>query len=819
MCEACVMEHLSDSSRQHIIIPYKDKSPATNYPKCPHHSQRHCNFYCYECDIPACYTCISSGKHHQHNISDIIWEVSSKTEDIKRDLNELENNIYFIYEEIASDIKANKVNLEKHSEKLTAAVTKQGEVLHREIDIIVNKQKSEIDDTKTKLMIALNQQEKEIKQKLSELDKSILNLKKILESCDVSLTSAYKSRNDEFRILPPKINVSLPESSFPNINIEKIHQMFGSLSTFSISREEHGYFYLKKIREYASRPPVKNLLDEPELITTIETGYIQISVACLSDEEIWTRGNVNIMKLFNLQGELLKSIQTRSGNKPRDLAVTKDGELVYTDTNSRTVNIVKNSQMQELIRLERWKPFNVCFSANGDILVTMDNDKTEQSRVVRYSGSTEKTIIQFDSEGVPLYSYDCLKYMSENRNLDICVADNGAKALVVVNQAGKLRFRYTGNPSSTTKLFEPLGITTDSQSQILTSDGINFYIHILDQDGQFLRYIENCHLNHPLGLCVDTRDNLFVVELLSGKGSVSCPPVKHLLDEPEIINTFDTGYTPLYSVSCLNNEEIWTCGYDKIMKLYNLQGKLLKSIQTKSGNMPYDIAVTRSGQLVYTDPGLRTVNILKIDQLQEVVRLQGWRPYNVCITSSGHLLIIMDSDNDKQSKIVRYSGFTEKQTIQFDSEGKPLYSSHLLKYISENRNLDICVADSGAKTLVVVNQEGKLRFRYTGHPSTDKGSFGPWGITTDSQSQILTADSDNHCIHILDQDGQFLRFIENCDLQRPILCVDTRDNLIVAEYYSGKVKKIKYMKQCFNDDDTMDTFVIGVLSSSQSYTI
>lgn len=84
--------------------------------------------------------------------------------------------------------------------------------------------------------------------------------------------------------------------------------------------------------------------------------------------------------------------------------------------------------------------------------------------------------------------------------------------------------------------------------------------------------------------------------LMNYQGSVSSLPDRLFIDEPRIITDLETDFCEenrLRTVCCLSDEEIWTCGNDNLIRLYDLEGELQTDIPTHSGNMPTDIAVTK----------------------------------------------------------------------------------------------------------------------------------------------------------------------------------------------------------------------------------
>lgn len=510
LCKDCIEIHVSDSSKVHKVVSLKQCLATLNYPKCGKHEDMRCELHCEQCKTSICAQCISSKEHKNHDIVDILKYFESKKEVLHNDLQELEESIFPNYQEIASKIPVHRADLSKNSQTLTTDFDKQGEEWHKEIENAIMKLKSDIEEMVNRHQAVLNKHEDEITVTITEIRQSIADLKKLQESKDICHVTEYESRNAEFQRLLPNINISLPNFTPQKIDRDQFLKKFGSLDQPAVS------FATKECSNTVQIPGAesstlsdKPLLDIPKVVTAFVTEYEELkSVAYLNDDEVWTCGDDNIITLYNIQGEQLNSVKTQSRKMPFDIAVKQNGILVYTVDENKTVNVAENTDTHRAISLSRWEPSGVCVTTSGDLLVVMYSWKNSQVKVVRYSGFASKQSYHYGERG-------SRGYVCENKNLDICASFNSE--IVVGSQAGKHRFTYSGPESATKKSFSFTGIATDSQCKILTIDDNNSCIHILDQNGTFLRFINNCGLRSPSNLGMDNNDNLLVTELNSGK--------------------------------------------------------------------------------------------------------------------------------------------------------------------------------------------------------------------------------------------------------------------------------------------------------------
>lgn len=528
LCKSCVGNHLDDDPGKHELVKYQDRNTALVLPTCDEHSSERCKNYCKECDKAVCPSCISSDSHERHKFLKISEKFVTKKEIIRKETQELEQAVYPAYKGIVEQAESNVMKLEEGYETLEQKIEKQRKKWHELIDTIVNKLKNENGDMKKKQLKALNEHLQKLKELLAEVRGTIDSNKDILNSSNVSKSLSYTSRNQSLKQFPAKLEVSVPCFLSQPMNSDVILEMFGVVTGFSISNQDGGYN-----PETQSKPAASSgkgidmeLINEPQIISIIETEIeYPENVACQRDGKIWIAGSKGKLKMFygvplnvsrlsfGVVGSsfALKELESETDECPKDIALTRSGDLIYGKKLQNVVNIARQNKTDELINLHDWGLLSFCTTSCGELLVAMTDDRKYRCRVVRFEGSKERQIIQYDHEGKPLYTSGMLrKYVKENQNGDICVADCNAGAVVVTDRAGKFRFRYTGSTLSQQEAqFRPVGITTDRQAHILVSDSLN--VHIVDMNGQFLCFL-NLVFNDPLRIATDSEDNLYVVE-------------------------------------------------------------------------------------------------------------------------------------------------------------------------------------------------------------------------------------------------------------------------------------------------------------------
>ena len=135
------------------------------------------------------------------------------------------------YEEIANEFEMHIVSLSEEYKKLITKMSQQREEIHREVDTSFNQMEEDVDEIKEQHHNILKKDLDEIKQFQSLMQQTLLALIEIDEFNKVTQTIHYSSKNEKFRKLPPKVNVSMPRYIPKPIEKEDLHGLIGKLTT------------------------------------------------------------------------------------------------------------------------------------------------------------------------------------------------------------------------------------------------------------------------------------------------------------------------------------------------------------------------------------------------------------------------------------------------------------------------------------------------------------------------------------------------------------------------------------------------------------
>ncbi|XP_062599511.1 uncharacterized protein LOC134261044 [Saccostrea cucullata] len=505
VCVDCIDKHVESlKSQMHDIVPFKERKKRLVFSACASHANQKGLRHCQQCDIPICFKC-AIGPHSGHTIKDM----RDIVQQIKEEINRETRLIVFL----TSRIESNGAKIDQKISDMTGEfeeMEKKGENLrriwHEEVDTIFNVLQSTIRTTKEKGISALRSHQSRLQDKGTKLTLITQRNKEILESNKVSDVTGYKQKVKKI-VFPMDFDVKIPSlktKACPGseLNIE-LGEYKATLTQTSISTltEENPILIERKS------------LDTAKVVACISSGIKPLGpIICIGTHEAWVRGQDKFIRRIDLHGFLKSRISTQCKLYPNDISVTKHGELIYSDYDSRTVNIVTKGMIETLITLPRgWYPGGLCCSRSGDILVSMGNLDKSHNKIVRYQGRAAAQEIHKDKHNQPYFRIGKYGvYVEENNNGDICASDMNAKKVMVMDKTGKVRFRYDGTPARRIKPFFPACIATDSLSQIIVTDVNNDCLHLLDQNGQFLRCVDNCGLLSPVGLSVDSEGRLWV---------------------------------------------------------------------------------------------------------------------------------------------------------------------------------------------------------------------------------------------------------------------------------------------------------------------
>lgn len=267
-------------------------------------------------------------------------------------------------------------------------------------------------------------------------------------------------------------------------------------------------------------------------------------------------------------------------------------------------------------------------------------------------------------------------------------------------------------------------------------------------------------------------------------------------------NTPDT----VQAIAPISDSEAWVCcGWgSKDIYLYTIKGERKKKVTL---DIQVDhMCVTPSGEILvssYEDKYIRKINK---DHVVCEFAIPHLYPGGMVMTKRKELYVCaVDSYTTRRAShsyrcLMKMSEHGMNIDEIDEDRDTVLFGAPYRIAEAPNRDLIVTDREEGKLRVTRIDQEGCLRFVYTGPQNVNiKQTFNPLGVCCDKADNLMIADWGNHCVHMVNNDGEFIGFIlsQKDGLFKPnALALDKAGHLWVGDG-NATVRVYKYGKRAF----------------------
>ena len=616
-CKDCINAHdILRENKEHRVLALKDFQEedfgdVLNRPAfCPKelHEKGVFKFYCKECEVPACPTCVTL-EHNRHDVEHLEIATRAVKDNIVSQLNTTKKSCQTMavrIQELEEQARITERRSQIVKEQIQQAVQTMISTLQQEERKLV----TEVENQTREALEKFAEDKAKFQDQLQQGEQVISQVERLLErSGGAELVRAKSSFNDLFRTLSPTPNVQASSCEGPSLATVFVENqtLLHSLHTSGIGR-------LDKTAAQAIHCTVELI---NEAVAGLET-RLELITRCLDEEQCY-------FSYFPADRVTVKIASVQSGTLAGDMQI-KDGDKGRYEVSCipqqagehRITAVINGQEFSEFpnitVAKRSFKPVG-CLA-----LGSIDNASlyrpwglaTNDSNEILLSDMANDRILVLNEKGEFIRSFwQHVSYpnglISDNTGR-IFVTNRGHNRILLFNQNGE----YVSTLNKPGSLIEPRGVSLDSQGNIIVCDIGDKCVKIFSPNGNILKTIGKGWLSRPLGcLCYD------------GKIFVS-------------------------------DSEI------HVIRVYNSKGKFLYEFGrrgTKDGefNQPVCLAVDKTGHLLVCCAGSHTVQVFTLDG-KFVTKFgehgkelgQFYKPTSVLVLKSGCIVVCEFGNNRLQ---------------------------------------------------------------------------------------------------------------------------------------------------------------------------